>query len=69
MAVFNPLFVFVAEKEAFFLGGVTKDDVIQFYNKYVRADAPNRAKIAVYVYGKNINSCKVSKCFILVKYK
>ena len=54
--------MFVAEREAVYLDGVTKDDVIKFYNKYVRIDAPNRAKLAVYVLGKNINSCKFSIC-------
>jgi len=46
------------EREAAFLEGVTKDDVINFYNKYVKVDAPNRAKLAVYVLGKDINSCQ-----------
>lgn len=48
------------EREAAFLEGVTKDDVINFYNKYVKVDAPNRAKLAVYVLGKDINSCMYS---------
>ena len=56
------LISFTAKREAAFLDGVTKDDVIQFYNKYVKVDAPNRAKLAVYVLGKNLNDCKFSKC-------
>ena len=53
---------FVAERESVYLDKVTKDDVIKFYNKYVKIDAPNRAKMAVYVLGKNINNCKFSIC-------
>ena len=37
----------------------TKDDVINFYKKYVKVDAPNRAKLAVYVLGKNLDDCKL----------
>ena len=48
----------VDEKQAAYLENVAKSDVINFYKKYVIVDAPNRAKLAVYVLGKNLNDCK-----------
>ena len=32
---------------------------MNFYKKYVKVDAPNRAKLAVYVLGKNLDDCKL----------
>ena len=48
----------IAEREAVFLEDVTKDDVMSFYKKYVKIDAPSRAKLAVYVLGKSLKDCK-----------
>ncbi len=48
----------IAEREAAYLEKVTVDDVLNFYRKYVKVDAPNRAKLAVYVLGKNLDDCK-----------
>ena len=32
---------------------------MNFYKKYVKVDAPNRAKLSVYVLGKNLDDCKL----------
>ena len=61
------LFLQLVEKEVAYLEKITKDDVINFYKKYVKVDAPNRAKLAVYVIGKNIDDCKLYFVWIAFK--
>ena len=57
MYVLTPLKNVIDEREAAYLENVTVDDVIEFYKKYVKVDAPNRAKLAVYVLGKDLDDC------------
>ena len=57
MYVLTPLKNVIDEREAAYLENVTVDDVIDFYKKYVKVDAPNRAKLAVYVIGKDSDDC------------
>ena len=42
---------------------------MNFYKKYVKVDAPNRAKLTVYVLGKNLDDCKFCVVWIAFKNK
>ena len=46
---------------------ISKYDVIDFYKKYVKVDAPNRAKLAVYVLGKQLDDCEFYFVWIALK--
>ncbi|KAK5969551.1 hypothetical protein GCK32_011693 [Trichostrongylus colubriformis] len=48
-----------AEVEA--LRSITKDDVLKFFDLKFTVDAPQRRKIAVFVYGKDDNGGKIEK--------
>ena len=47
----------VAEVE--YLQTLTKDDITNFYNNHIAAEAPERRKLAVYIIGKNLPSADV----------
>ena len=42
-------------RDAAFLANVTKKNLISFYRRYVRVNAPLRTKFAVYVVGNNVS--------------
>ena len=69
MKVSKSLFWFLqlVEREAAYLEKISKDDVINFYKKYVKVDAPNRAKLAVYVLGKQLDDCEFYFVWIALK--
>jgi insulysin len=46
-----------AQIESKCLSTLTKNDVIDFYNKYICHDAPCRSKLAVYVLGNHLDEC------------
>ena len=50
---------FTGEVEAKYLRTVTKDDVVEFYNRYIHVNGPDRSKLAVYVIGKNSKTCEL----------
>lgn len=46
-----------AQQNADYLRTLSKKDVVDFYNSFIHVDGLQRSKLAIYVIGKNLESC------------